>query len=191
MALDLGYFVCMGKVYRQDRGAIIGGHASPALCALAVTFKEFVWQKAYGIQMGSHLLCIRYVDNRFTAVEEHLLQHAAYQRFMSMDFYDPPVELEPCGNNVLLGYELDFYQFTCKYVVPTETYEFRSAHSAGSIHRTLSGLTARLHLLYRGTYPRSLAASLVKELLAGYVRSGFDRQILRKISFRVSSMYGE
>ena len=190
MALQFGFFTCLGQVYQQSRGAIIGGHASPALCALAVTFKEQMWLQAYNVQItSSSLLCIRYVDNRFVAIKRSLMKQAAFQRFLSMNFYDPPVELEPCGNDDLVGYRLDFLRNQCLYVVPTESYEFRSSKSAGSTSRNLSGLNARLHLLYRGTFPRSLAPTLVSQLLEGYSKKGFDPAILRRMAFKVSLRY--
>ena len=189
LALKFSFFTCLDKVYQQSRGAIIGGHASPSLCALAVTFKEQMWLQAYDIHLSSSILCIRYVDNRFVAIEQSLSSQAASQRFLSMNFYDHPVELEPCGNDILVGYQLDFLRNHCLYVVPTKTFEFRSSRSAGSISRTLSGLNARLHLLHRGTYPRDQAPRLVKLLLAGYEQNGFDINILRRMAFKVSLRY--
>ena len=32
LALAVSFFECLGTVYKQDRGAIIGGHASGAIC---------------------------------------------------------------------------------------------------------------------------------------------------------------
>ena len=125
------------------------------------------------------------------AVERSLLNSAAIQRFLSMNFYDSPVELEPCGNNNLVGYELDFVHNRCLYLVPTESYEFRSSKSAGSTSRNLSGLNARLHLLYRGTFPKTEVPQLVDKLLQGYVRNGLDISTLKQMAFRVSLRYAQ
>jgi len=189
MALELSFFTCMGKVYQQDRGAIIGGQASPALCALAVTYKEHVWIKAYHITKHSGFLCIRYVDNRLTVIEDSLQSLSSYKRFTSLQFYEDPVELEACGTDEFLGYQLDFANCTCLYKIPDGPYHYRSTRSAGSAHRILSGLQARIHLLYRGTFPRTEAPRLLNELLENYVARGFTMQQLRSVSFRISAAY--
>ena len=190
-ALQFSFFTCMGTLYRQSRGAVIGGQASPALCALAVTYKEHVWQHAYGILTNPppHMLCIRYVDNRLTIIHPELLHHAAYKRFTHLHFYDPPVELEPCGDDKFLEYAIDFMLGSCLYIVPSHAHEYRSTRSASSTARALSGMTARLHLFYRGTYPSHHCPRLVQELLHHYNNQGFPMFMLHSLASRVKKVY--
>lgn len=189
LALDMSVFGCMGTLYKQSRGAIIGGHASPAICSMTVAFHEQVWLQSFKITTASRMLCIRYVDNRLVIIPKELMQDVAYQMFTDLLFYEAPVELENCGDNVLLGYEISLHDRTCLYKVPQQSYFYRSPRSAGSTERILSGLGARLHLLYRGTYPKQRCAELLRQLLQGYQDQGFSISELRKISFKVSAQY--
>ena len=189
LALTLSHFTCMGKVHMQSRGAIMGGHASPILCAVAVAYDEWIWKKAYNIQLHPSFLCIRYVDNRLTILEENLNQIPAYSRFLNKLFYKFPVELEDCGNNKFLGYCLDFHKGHIWFDVPTEKHAYRSIRSAGTTDKVLSGLTARLHLLHRGTHPKELAKPLISQLLENYEQHGFPKNILTRIAFKVGIQY--
>ena len=115
--------------------------------------------------------------------------HNSMRRFTSLLFYDHPVELEPCGNDDFLGNVLDMFHNRFTYKVPQDECAYRSCHSAGSTNRVLSGLNARLHLLFRATFPRSLAPQLLSQLIAKYEAKGFPHQVLSKMSFKVSSKY--
>jgi hypothetical protein len=140
-ALKMAFFQCMDTVYKQNRGAIIGGHASPAICSLAVAYREFVWQKAYSICVSSSsFMCIRYVDNRGTFYDPELQRLASFRRFLSPLFYEFPIELEDCGNDVFLGYKIDLNTNECTWIVPEEPHAYRSVNSAGTISRLLTGL---------------------------------------------------
>ena len=134
-------------------------------------------------------MCIRYVDNRLTVIDESLQNLSSYKRFTSLSFYEDPVELEACGNDEILGCQLDFENCTCLCKIPDGPYHYRSTRSAGSITWILSGLQARVHLLYRGTFPRTEAPRLLNELLENYVARGFAIQQLRSVSFRISAAY--
>ena len=134
-------------------------------------------------------MCIRYVDNRGTCYDPELQRLASFRRFLSPLFYEFPIELEDCGNDVFLGYKIDLSANECTWIVPEEPHAYRSVKSAGTVSRLLSGLQARLHLLYRGTFPRALAAPLVKKLLQHYVDQGFQTEDLHRVAFRVSSIY--
>jgi hypothetical protein len=187
VALQFSHFTCLGEVYKQSRGAVIGGQASPALCALAVTYKEFVWQQAYKIcTQDARFLCIRYVDNRLTVLASLLAAQSSFQRFLDPFFYQHPVELEPCGDMFFLGYLLDFDKAECLFRVPSQTHEYRSTRSAGSTRRCLSGFTARLFLLHRGTYPRSRIPPLVKIMIGHYVHHGFPPMLLHALASKVA-----
>ena len=99
------------------------------------------------------------------------------------------MELEDCGNNEFLGYCLDFQKGHIWFDVPAEKHAYRSARSAGTMDKVLSGLTARLHLLHRGTHPKELAKPLTSQLLENYEQNGFPKNILTRIAFRVGIQY--
>jgi hypothetical protein len=188
LALSFSQFVCMNTCYQQTRGAIIGGHASPILCAAAVAFQEHLWQRAYDVCLSSsQFLCIRYVDNRITIPCESIRNQPAVQRFLHPLFYVSPVELESCGNNILLGYSI--HKDKVLYEVPTNSFCYRSARSAGSKKIVLSGLQARLHLLHRGTFPKKHCPALVSQILGMYQLQGFHMSLLQRIADRVAIRY--
>ena len=189
LALKSSAFQCMTQMFQQDRGAIIGGHASPSICSMAVAYREFTWLRAYKIQEHADMLCIRYVDNRLTVISKELRKLPSFERFCNLLFYQSPIELEDCGDNVLLGYEISLTSRYCRYVVPKFNYDFRSIRSAGSTSRILSGLNARLHLLYRGTFPKSDSHKLVSLLLQGYVRQGFSLEVVKRAAFKICNKY--
>ena len=135
------------------------------------------------------MLCIRYVDNRLTVISKELRKLPSFERFCNLLFYQSPIELEDCGDNILLGYEISLTSRYCRYVVPKFNYDFRSIRSAGGTSRILSGLNARLHLLYRGTSPKSDSHKLVSLLLQGYVRQGFSLEVVKRAAFKICTKY--
>ena len=167
----------------------MGGHASPILCAIAVAFDEHMWTKAYNIQLHHSFLCIRYVDNRLTFMDSNLQTINSYNRFLDFLFYQYPVELEDCGNDIFLGYTIDMKQLSMAYVIPEESHAYRSIRSAGTTTKVLSGLTARLHLLYRGTFPSCNRLPLAKILIQKYEDRGFPKNILTSMLFKVTCKY--
>ena len=167
----------------------MGGHASPILCAIAVAFDEYMWTKAYNIQLHHSFLCIRYVDNRLTFMDSNLQTINSYNRFLDFLFYQYPVELEDCGNNIFLGYTIDMEQLSMAYVIPEESHAYRSIRSAGTTAKVLSGLTARLRLLYRGTFPSCNRLPLAKILIQKYEDKGFPKSILTSMLFKVTCKY--
>ena len=156
---------------------------------MAVAFREHVWQKSFSIVKNSAFLCIRYVDNRLTLIKTSLTLHSAYKIFTDLNFYCHPIELENCGNNDFLGNTIYLDKGVCEFIVPEHKYFYRSPRSAGSDARVLSGLQARLHLLFRGTFPRSRAKPLLEKLLDKYEQQGFCRQLLHKLAFKISARY--
>ena len=198
LAIEQSFFVCMDSVYSQSRGAIIGGHASPVLCAAAVAYEEFIWIRAYGLVKKSihiteagipPLFCIRYVDNRLTLVQRDVQCQWSIARFIRQDFYKSPVELEDCGDDKFLGFRLNVMESKMTFVVPEDGYAYRNVRSAGTIQKILSGLQARLHLIHRGTFPKSDISSSVNQLLQGYEKQGFDIKVLRRIAFRTAGKF--
>ena len=87
LALRSSAFQCMTQMYQQSRGAIIGGHASPSICSMAVAYREIVWMHAYKIHEHSEMLCIRYVDNRLTIISKTLRKTDAFARLCDLLFY--------------------------------------------------------------------------------------------------------
>ena len=85
----------------------------------------------------------------------------------------------------LLGFEINMQQLQILFMPPQFQHEYRSPRSAGSTQRILSGLGARLHILQRGTFPRSKVPELVNKLFNGYVLKGFHNSTLRKIGFKL------
>jgi len=178
-----------GNGLQANKGGYHRGHLSPVLCAAAVSVQEAIWIKAYDVQLHSAFLCIRYVDNRLTVLPRQLSSESCYNCFLDLNFYAHPVELENCGDMKFLGYEINLQAGTMEFVVPSEPFAFRSTRSAGTVHRILSGLTARFHLIHRGSFPKNLVRPSVQKLLRGYALQGFDQKLLSQIAFKVSSKY--
>ena len=188
-ALDSNQFTCLGKVFAQTRGASIGAQASPAICATVTAFREQVWLDSYNVQLADLGFFLRYVDNRLMFLFPEFVHLPFVQQLVSLEFYKLPIELENCGNKIILGCEYDQVNKTCKYVPPEHAFQYRSVYSAGTKSRALCGFQARLHLLYRYTYPRSLAYELVKQLKLGYLRKGFTHQDLNVLVRKVAHKY--
>jgi len=186
LALQQSQFVCMDEVYEQTRGAIIGGQLSPVLCAIAVSFEEMIWIRAYSDITHSAFLCIRYVDKRLTFVNKKHLDNFPMRRFLHPLFYGSPVELEDCGNTKFLGYIIDVESHTMQFDVPETTFSYRSNRPAGTTGRILSGLVARLHLIHRGTFPESLIKPTIDKLLEGYRQQGFTPSELFQVTRKVA-----
>ena len=191
VALQASFFTSLGKVFTQCRGACIGGQASPAICAIVVAFREHMWLTAYQTTISSSQLCIRYVDNRAIMLSPIDEETARFKLLLNMEFYVLPIELEQCGHNILLGFEINMQQLQILFVPPQFQHEYRSPRSAGSTQRILSGLGARLHILHRGTFPRSNIPELVNKLFNVYVLKGFHISTLRKIGFKVAAKFGK
>ena len=130
-------------------------------------------------------LCVRYVDNRLAILDKIAMEGPAYERFLDALFYEYPVQLEDCGNNKFLGYLLDMEAGTMIFDIPTEPFFYRSIRSAGTQRRILSGLGARLFLLYRGTYPAHLAPAIAATMIQRYVDQGFTARLLHAIHHQV------
>ena len=129
---------------------------------------------------------MRYVDNRLVFILPCKLRDPAYIRFLSLLFYRSPIELENCGNKIILGGEYNIKDRTCLYVPPPNSYQYRSSLTAGTQNRALSGYRARLHLLYRYTFPKNKANSLAHCLMQGYIQKGFPKTELCKIPKQVA-----
>ena len=185
LALDSNCFTCLGRVFLQVRGASIGAQASPAICATVTAYRESVWAHAYKVNLSEAGFFLRYVDNRLVFTLPGKAQEPAFVRFLSLLFYRSPIELESCGNQIILGCKYDTVNRTCLYVPPEHAYQYRSILTAGTPSRALSGFRARLHLLYRYTYPRSKAIGIAQILMNGYINKGFSKPSLQKIHKQV------
>ena len=91
------------------------------------------------------------------------------------------MELEPCGNDLYLGFRLDIRHRSVRYVIPSHMGQYRSPRSAGTLRLRLSGFRARLHILFQGTWPKNAALESAHALLNMYEKKGFTRADLAPI----------
>ena len=165
----------------KSKGAGIG----PALCNVAITLIEHSWHQLHNNLLhhsALHFSYYRYVDNRFTAHNEHFLSHPAIQTLIHHNFFGFPVELETLEDFHLLGFNIDLPQRTVTYIQPNQSWKIRDL---GSQRLGVSGLASRLHAIYTYSYPPTTAAAAADELVRLYVLKGHDatgcQRFLRKI----------
>ena len=182
----------MGVLYFQHRGAPIGSPCSPPLCNLVASVHEYNWAKSMDIiwqdfrLAGVHYVR-RYVDNRTAILTKHArTNNTKVANFFHLDFYEPPVQLEDVGDNKFLGFNVCLADNTCQYVLPEV---FRSAASAGSHRLILSGLRSRLHIIAKGTWPRSSRRKSMEQLGTLYEKQGFAPHVISTIVKKVSRRY--
>jgi hypothetical protein len=173
-ALQQSDFTCLGKAYKQIQGATIGGPASPALCNLVVHLDERMWRQAWNVMTHSHTLILRYVDNRLIIAQPLDLHKPAMREFCSLDFYRYPVELEEVGDNHFLGFNIDLDKREIRYMMPTESWQFKSIHSANGMSYNLASLQSRLYIIMRGASPH-LRKEQCRHLADVYIKLGFDK----------------
>ena len=159
-ALQSRTFQACHTYYQQIQGAGIGSQLSPALCNVAITLIEHSWHQTYHIflhQPSIHLFNTRYVDNRYILLNEHFRQALPITTLAHPEFYGDPVEIEPVEDNHLLGFHIDPLNRTVTFQLPTQPWQIRDTHSAGSHRLRLSGLQSRHHTLQQYTYPQHMA----------------------------------
>ena len=189
MVLQLSYFTLWGDTFTQCRGSSIGARPSPGICATVVAHREHIWIMSYNATLHSAGIFIRYVDNRNIGLFQRFEGLPAYRELLDLLFYRYPIELEPCGDSVLLGFEIDYNARTCLYRCPQFQHQYRSPHSAGTLRRQLSGFVARLHILFRGTFPAHRRVPLALSLCEGYISKGFTMRELWPSVRRVQQRY--
>ncbi len=193
LMLELSFFTSLGVCYSQIRGACIGAPASPVICNITAAFEEFVWIKAFNLTWASTTrfpaFFSRYVDNRACIIHSSDMTRATTQ-LISLDFYRPPVQLEEVEGNMFLGFAVDLSTRTVSYVPPSEAWQFRSPNSAGTSTLLLGSLCSRLHIIFRGTFPKSNAKKAAGLLCQQYVEKGFSSiavfRLMNKIERQMS-----
>ena len=176
MSFNAGIFTALGCCWRQARGTSIGNQISPVLSSIAVSFIEKIWQQIYRDwwkQEQMNWFHTRYVDNRFCLVPLYITDQAPFRTFASADFYIKPVEIEPVGDNKILGFIVDPKSRTITYDMPSEQWQFRSPKSAGSLRLNLSGFRSRRVLISRQTFPKQNVSHMLQSLTNIYLQQGF------------------
>ncbi len=173
LSLRSSMFDCCGTIFQQIRGSCIGSPLSPVLCNICAAFEEDVWECAHRdmlLSAKTFYHATRYVDNRLIPRFPHITHNPAIATFRSLDFYRPPVQLEPENSDLYLGFAINVDNKTVKYQIPTHSWEFRSHRSAGTPARNLSGMMSRISLMY--TWPPQDADATVRELTEVYKGHG-------------------
>ena len=65
-----------------------------------------MWFESFQLFLSSHrhlVFLSRYVDNRFTILPDCIADSPAFTKFVDLDFYQPPVQLEEVGDLHFLG----------------------------------------------------------------------------------------
>jgi hypothetical protein len=143
------YFSVFDQVFHQVQGSCIGSPISPTLCNITVAITEHHWLRTGKILIANTSYINRYVDNRAIICPSWLLHHHELRTFTQLDFYVPPIQLEPCANAIYLGQAIDLHRQTISYVMPSQQWQIRSAMSAGSTALNAMGFQSRLHIIYR------------------------------------------
>merc|ERR1712023_411622 len=154
-------------------GSPIGNQISPVLSSIAVCAVEINWHRTFHQWIASHkFFATRYVDNRFLICKSDDINSKAFQRFLHLEFYGLPVELEVVDDTILLGFEVDPVQFQVRYILPDKSHQFRSPYSAGSDTLNLSGFKSRKHLIKSYAFPPEVAKLQISQLASLYIEKG-------------------
>ena len=183
------YFSVFELVLQQVQGSCIGSPLSPTLCNITVAITEHHWLRTGEVLVRNHAYVNRYVDNRGIISPRWLLQHPEMQTFIQLEFYIPPIQLEQCGNTVYLGQSIDLENGHISYVLPAESWQFRSAKSAGSVNLNLMGFQSRLHIICRDSFPPQNAQNLARQLASLYIQRGHRRSTVLKLLQTVLKRY--
>ena len=181
IAFEGSFFQCMGIVFQQSRGATIGNQLSPALCGLAVAAEEQMWFESFQLFLSSHrhlVFLSRCVDNRFTILPDCVADLPAFTKFVDLDFYQPPVQLEEVGDLHFLGFNVSVPGRKISYIQPDKKWQIRDPKGASMLSTLYSGYKSRLIAIVRHTWPVSDVKPAVKQLTDFYVRHGYDLQQL-------------
>ena len=113
LSFSFASFTVLGRPFSQKRGSPIGNQVSPSLYNLAVCLEEDCWVRQ--CWASDKLACwfLRYVDN------------AAFSALVDPTFYGPPVVLEACEIEELLGCRLSVYDRRVDFHVPNDAWNYR------------------------------------------------------------------
>ena len=187
LALEASHFHVCGILYKQKRGAPIGGPASPALAQLTVAFEEQIWMEAFHVlttnaDVFSQLLALRYVDNRLIIIPNAYTELPWLQILVDEDFYKSPITLEQVGDTHFLGYNIDILTRSVSYMLPSQTWQVRHPDSAGTMQLKLSSMSSRMHIICRGVFPKKAIWPAMLSLAQLYLRAGYPEHQVENIT---------
>jgi hypothetical protein len=193
-SIKFSFFTCTNLVLSQNRGSCIGSPCSPALCSIVALCQEMFWSQASQIMWHSvHKLGIpllqRYVDNRLVIVTSAATHLTWIKQFLHLDFYQPPICLETVDDTNYLGFNINIEEPSCTYIQPSISCPVRPYYSACSDQQKLTGFITRMHLLCRGTWPRSHIVDSSNELIRIFVSQGYPEPVLRQLTSKIFRRY--
>ncbi|CAE6970378.1 unnamed protein product [Symbiodinium sp. CCMP2592] len=130
LSFSFASFTVLGRCFAQRRGSPIGNQLSPSLCNIAVCMEEDCWVRGLRQCWASdRLACwfLRYVDNRFLLFPRTCLKGDAFQKLVMPTFYGPPVMLEACNVEELLGCRVSVHDRRVTFDIPEENWQYRGA----------------------------------------------------------------
>ena len=148
LSLEASLFVNMKQTFQQARGSAIGNQVSPILANLAVSVLEVDWRRRYPVQrFSSRLFTTRYVDNRLTLADEHLLDFSFLSIFSDLAFYQPPVQPECVPGDEgdqFLGFHTHPASRKLVFVQPQEDFQIRPFLAAGTVANKYAPVQSRM-----------------------------------------------
>ena len=185
LSFSFASFTVLGRCFEQMRGSPIGNQLSPSLCNIAVCMEEDCWVRGLRQCWASdRLACwfLRYVDNRFLLFPQRCLKNEAFQRLVMPTFYRPPVMLEACDMEELLGCRVSVHDRRVTFDIPAESWQYRVPQSAGSANANLASFRARVLIVATQVYPKQDVPAQIRALSHKYLELGFHRhELLRAL----------
>ena len=121
------------------------------------------------------------MHNRFTILPESFADSPAFTKFVDLDFYQPPVQIEEVGDLHFLGFNVSVPDRKISYIQPDKTWQIRDPKGASTQCTLYSGFKSRLVAIVRHTWPIQDVRPSVRQLVRFYVQHGYDVQQLRAI----------
>ena len=121
---------------------------------------------------------LRYVDNRYLLFPRCFLRRPAFSALVDPTFYGPPVVLEACEIEELLGCRVSVYDRRVDFHVPNEAWKYRVPQSAGSANANLASFRARVLIIATQVYPKKDVPGQIRALSQKYLSLGFLRNEL-------------
>ena len=176
LSFSFASFCVLNRVFAQKRGSPIGNQLSPALCNLAVCVEEDCWVRGFAqVWASARFACwfLRYVDNRFLLFPRQYLRSEAFSALVSPLFYRPPVVLETCEVDELLGCQVSVHERRVEYAIPHEDWKYRVPQSAGSANANLASFRSRVLIIATQVYPTQDVPQKIRELSRKYLELWF------------------
>ena len=169
----------MKQTFQQVRGSAIGNQVSPTLANLAVSVLEVDWRRRCddpAQRFSSRLFTTRYVDNRLTLADEHLLDFSFLSIFSDLAFYQPPVQPECVPGDEgdqFLGFHIHPASRKLVFVQPQEDFQFRPFLAAGTVANKYAPVQSRMATAARYSFPFAQAEEDTLHLARTYIDRGF------------------